>query len=198
MGRERDGSAMDMVRRVVGDSTATIEALVAEGDRFEGLIVLRITERIDGASITGGRAEVVRCYEYRLANNFELYEPEHISCPDLPALTIHDPPPSPALPGGAEDSLRDELGALPRGQRTEAGVEQAARLAVGETPVFEVATVDGVIGLAIGDGDDECVFALVTAQTVEVWRVPAVIAQPGELGCGAESAAIGAGREAPH
>lgn len=40
--------------------------------------------------------------------------------------------------------------------------------------------------------------AAVTDQGVEVWRVPPVIAQPGELGCSAEAAAQGQGKEYPH
>jgi hypothetical protein len=93
MDRELDGNAIDMVRRVVGGDPArssAIEALVADGDRFKGRIVLRITENNPDDQFGD---VVVRCYEYQLRNSVENGKPRHLDCPDLPVLTIPDAAP---------------------------------------------------------------------------------------------------------
>jgi hypothetical protein len=199
--RERDGDAEDMALRVVGGDPAegiAIEALVAQGDRLEGRVVLRITERADNGDWSVEEEETVRCYEYRFENSIDDHRPRHISCPDLDALALSPSPPPPSLPSGIDDSLRAALEAIGPDQRTDATVLDAVRAIAGSMPVLEVVTRDGVIGVAIGNGIDECLSAKLDGASVEVWRVPRVVAQPGELGCSAEAAAQGLGTESPH
>lgn len=198
MTRYREGSSADMAWHVVGGDPGKgmgIEALVAEGDRFEGRIVLRITERLEQTFDT---QTVVRCYEYRLQDSIDDHRPDHIDCPDLPALSLSPPLPDPTLPAGIDEALLGALQGLDPAHVTEQAVLEVARSVGGSAPVLEVATVDGVIGVAIGNGLDECLSASVDASGAEVWRVPRVVAQPGELGCSASAAARGLGTTSPH
>ena len=201
MVREKDGTAVDMVRRVVGGDPATdtaIEALVADGDWYDGRIVLRITERADNPSQLDTDPPAVRCYEYLLPT--DAIDGRHIDCPNLPAMAIPEATPPPTIPDGIQDTLLAALqGLAATGADEEAVRRELAPLAAG-VEVFEVTTVaDDGIGVVFGNGDDECVSGRITVdEIVEVWRVPAVIAQPGELGCSAASAASGFGKESPH
>lgn len=201
--RDGDGQALDMVRRVVGGDPTTetaIEALVAEGDRFDGRIVLRITERVDQNQFSIESSSTVRCYEYLLDNSIDDIEGRHISCPDGPALRIPEATPPPTVPAGIADHLLATLERLAAAGADAATVQRdLAPLAAG-VEVFEVTSVPGSgIGVVFGNGDDQCVSGRITIDgTVEVWRVPRVIAQPGELGCSAASAAQGLGKNSPH
>jgi len=202
MVREKDGTAVDMVRRVVGGDPTTetaIEALVADGDWYEGRIVLRITERDDDTSQLGVDAKPeVRCYEYILPTS--AVDGRHIECPELPAMTIPDAPPAPTVPAGIQDDLLIALERLADADADEATVRQDLAPMAAGVEVFDVASVPGEgIGVVLGNGDDECVSGRITVGgTVEVWFVPPVIAQPGELGCSATSAASGLGKDPPH
>lgn len=201
MHRERHGTAADMALRVVGgnpeDGTA-IEALVAEGERFGGRIVLRITERLDdGGDFDIRDPDAVRCYEYDLTDGYN-FDPNRIDCPDLDALQLEPSAPEPAIPSGAADALRERLEALDPGSLNEEQVLAVARQAGADAAIVDVATAGGVIGVVIGNGGDQCVAASVDAGTVEVWHIPKVLAQPGELGCSALAAARGEGKRHPH
>lgn len=201
MTRVRDGDAEDMALRVVGGDPAegiAIEALVAEGDSFDGRVVLRITERADNGDWSFEEEDTVRCYEYRFENSIDDHRPRHITCPDLEALELSPSPPPPSLPAGIDDALRAALEAIGPDQRTESAVRDAVRAIAESMPVQEVVTQDGVIGVAIGNGIDECLSAKIDGAGIEIWRVPRVVAQPGELGCSAEAAAQGLGTESPH
>lgn len=201
MTRLRDGDAEDMALRVVGGDPAAgtaIEALVAEGDRFDGRIVLRITERADNGDWSFEEEETVRCYEYRFENSIDDHRPRHVTCPDVDALELTPSPPPPSLPAGIDDALRAALEALGPDQRTESAVRDAVRAIAGSMPVLEVTSQDSVIGVAIGNGIDECLSAKLDGASIDIWRVPRVVAQPGELGCSATAAAQGLGTESPH
>jgi hypothetical protein len=72
--RVTDGTAADRARRVVGGDPRTgtaIEALVAEGGRSHGRVVLRITERLETAELSAATNRTVRCYEYRFDNSID-------------------------------------------------------------------------------------------------------------------------------
>ncbi len=199
----REDDALDMVRRVVGgdpEQGTAIEALVAEGDRFNGRIVLRITEHDADPDFGTDEVSTVRCYEYRLDNSIDDLEGDHIACPDLPAMTIPEAAPPPTVPEGIDDALLAALQRLAASGADVAAVEaDLAPLANGAAR-FEVVEVPGEgIGVVFGNGDGECVSGRITTEgTVEVWRVPRVVAQPGELGCDAGAAARGNGKESPH
>lgn len=200
MFRERDGSALDMARRVVGGGpTGTrIEVLVAEGDRFGGRIVLRIVEVIEVGSFDFNEGSAVRCYEYVLEHSADDHKPRRITCPDVDPLVVPTTAPRPTLPPNVEETLRATLEDL---LRTEPVTEERLRAALdsfGALPVSEVASAGSTFGLAIGNADDECVYARIVGDVVELWRVPPAQAVPGELGCTAASAARGEGRTAPH
>jgi len=202
MDRVRDGSAADMARRVVGGDPAqdtAIEALVADGDRARGRIVLRITERRATSDFDVQPSEAVRCYEYELRRSVDELGPHRIDCPEGPALSLGPPPPVTTLPAGVDDALRRELESLDADRLSEAAVLRAARAVAGAAPVVDVATHDGVIGVVVGDGALQCVAGSVHSDgVVAVWRVPEVVAQPGELGCSASAAARGLGTRHPH
>jgi hypothetical protein len=201
MGRVRDGTAQDMVHLVVGgdpeDGTA-IEALVADGDPFRGRIVLRITEVIEPGDFSVAKRRTVRCYEYALDNSIDDHEPEHIDCPDVDGLQLGAPTTQPQLGQNVESNLRRELEALDRTGLLEQQVREAARRAAGDATIVDVQQVGGNFGVAIGNGIDQCVSAMLSVDVLEIWRVPRVLAQPGELGCSASAAARGEGRQAPH
>lgn len=123
-----------------------------------------------------------------------------VGSPVLTSRRCPSPPskPEPTIPTGLGETLQGALEALDLERLSEQAVLDAARVAAQGAPVVEVATVGEVIGVAIGNGQDQCISASVTDQSVEVWRVPPVIAQPGELGCSAEAAARGQGKQYPH
>lgn len=200
MGRLKEGTAVEVAGRVAGGDPlpsgdgAAIEVLVADGDRFHGRIVLRLTERIERG---GWESDIttVRCYEYELDGS--VGDPHHVDCPDRAALTLPPPEPEPHLPEGTDERLRWALAGLGDNPSVEQ-VRAAAERAVGEVPHLDVTEVRGAVGVAVGDGQDECVFARLDDGALELWRVPHVLAQPGELGCRAPSAAVGDGKHAPH
>ncbi len=201
MSRVRDGSATDVARRVVGGEPGqgtAIEVLTAEGDRERGRIVLRITEHRERSGIEAEPTEVVRCYEYLLRRSIDDLRPDRLDCPDADPIELAPPTTSESL-SGVHDALRSGLEALDPTQRDEAAVRQVARSAGGDARRVEVATHDGVIGIAVGDGDGTCIAGSVGPDgAVEVWTVPRVLAQPGEVGCSAEAAARGLGQRDPH
>ncbi len=201
MARVRDGSAADMARRVVGGEPGqgtAIEVLTADGDRSHGRIVLRITEHREASGFDTEPTEVVRCYEYLLRRSIDDLEPEHVDCPDAAAIELGPPPTTVSLTG-IDEELRRGLEALDPASRDEPSVLEVATSAAGDAPVVEVATHEGVVGVAIGDGDDTCIAASVGPDgAVDVWVVPRVLAQPGEVGCSADAAARGLGQRHPH
>jgi hypothetical protein len=199
--RVRDGTAADMVRRVVGgdpSSGTAIEVLVAEGDSFRGRIVLRITEKIDTGQFSPADGRTVRCYEYRLRNSIEDHEPDHVDCPNTRVLELGPPTPPPTLPPDLESNLRSQLETLDRAHLTEATIRAAVTPVAAGAAIVEVSRVDATFGIAIGNGVDQCVAASIASNALEIWRVPRVLAQPGELGCSADVAARGAGKHPPH
>jgi hypothetical protein len=201
MERVRDGTAVDMVRRVIGgdpSSGTAIEVLVAEGDRFQGRIVLRITEKIDTGEFSAATGKTVRCYEYKLHNSIDDYDPHQIGCPDTAALAIAPPTTTSTLPSDLEGNLRRQLEMLDRAHLTEAAIRAAVTEVANGAAIVDVSRVDDTFGIAVGNGIDECVAASITADALEVWRLPRVLAQPGELGCSADLAARGAGKHSPH
>jgi len=200
--REKDGTAVDMVRRVVGGDPAretAIEALIAEGDWNKGRIVLRITEmRSDPSQFDLDVEPVVRCYEYVLPT--DAIDGRQIDCPDMPAMTIPAASPPPTVPAGIQDVLLEALQRLAGAGADESAVRRDLAPLASGVEVFDVTSVAGEgIGVVFGNGDDECVSGRITVDgTIEVWRVPPVVAQPGELGCSAASAASGLGKDSPH
>lgn len=151
MHRERHGTAADMALRVVGgdrENGTAIEALVAEGERFDGRIVLRITERIDVDGFDMRDPDAVRCYEYDLADGYN-FDPSRIDCPDLEPLDLEPSEPEPTIPPGVADALRGRLEALDPRSLNEALVLDAARQVGKQAPIVDVTTSDGVIGVVI-------------------------------------------------
>jgi hypothetical protein len=199
MARERNGTAADMARRVEGTSSSSgtrIDVLVAEGDRVEGRIVLRITEVVELGPAPREDEGTVRCYEYELDRSIK--EPSAIPCPDGDPIELPPPTTIPRLPDGLEEALRTALVGLGPERTTESAVLEVATRIAGSATVIEVAREGDVIGVVVGNGDDECVSALIDADGVQVWWVPPVMAAPGELGCSAQSAARGEGQSPPH
>lgn len=70
-------------------------------------------------------------------------------------------------------------------------------LAGGPPVVVAVATVQGDVGVAV-HVPGQCLFGRISGGAATVWHVPRVLAQPGELGCGAGHAARGEGTRPPH
>jgi hypothetical protein len=202
MNRVRTGSAADMARRVVGgdpEESTAIEVLTAHGDRNEGRIVLRITERVERGDFSIQPTTAVRCYDYALSDSVHDFEPRRIDCPPGPAIRLDPPSPTPTLVAGIDDALRLGLEVLDPAHRTEETVLELARSVGAGAPVIDAVVRDGVIGVVVGDGARQCVAGSVDdAGGVTVWRVPEVVAQPGELGCSASAAARGQGTRDPH
>ncbi|CAI7979149.1 conserved hypothetical protein [Frankia sp. Hr75.2] len=188
----------------------TIETLVAEGDRFEdGRVVLRISVTREGSgAVFDDPSHAVRCYAYGFDPRVHRDPPDHIDCPDLPALVLPEPSPAPSLPLGTLEILARTLEEIPAQQRLD---DTAVRLAVeksfSDTDVrVEVARPEGStptspLGIALAAGKDDCVLGRVAVDqnaSVTVWYVPRVLAQPGELGRHAADGALEPGQRPPH
>lgn len=187
----RTSSAVDHARRVVGDTgTARIEALEAEGDGINGHVLLRISVSIEASGFASG-SQATACFRYDFGDR-DATQPHEVDCPNRPAMVLPEPTPEPTLPPDSQERLRRALAA--------ADPESAARAAFSGTGVqVSTATKDGVVATAVRAGRGTCLFARrLTDRSVEVWVVPRVLAQPGELGCDVQFALTGAGKQSPH
>ena len=103
------------------------------------------------------------------------------------------------MPDGILDSLQQTLDQLAAAGTTEPDRVRAAvePLTVGSTATVDIAVENGAIGVGVGI-PGQCVMGRIINGRAEVWAVPKVLAQPGELGCDAHAAARGDGKESPH
>jgi hypothetical protein len=163
----------------------------------EGATVeVRITRTEEPAGLNSG-STATRCY--RFTHDGWQVDQDRIDCDGRPALLLPDMPLPPSLPAGLDDSVRAALTDLAaRGVTDEATVRDAVvPLAGGPPVVVAVATVGGDVGVAV-HVPGQCLFGRISGGAATVWRVPRVLAQPGELGCGADHAARGEGTRPPH
>jgi hypothetical protein len=176
---------------------AEADEVLAYGDDDDPWVEVRITSVVEPAGFDSGGTDV-RCYRYRQVAAFDVAR-DRIDCGERPALALPPLPPAPTLPDGIDAALATALTDLAgRGVTNEAAVRAAVTpLAGGPPVVVDVATVDGDVGVSI-HVPGQCLFGRITAGTAAVWRVPDVLAQPGELGCGAGPAAAGQGTRPPH
>lgn len=186
---------------VVGQvGNTTIDALRATGTTWSGEVVLRIRVERDPGQFSSSTA--VRCYRYVLRHRVRDYEPQRLGrCPTGRPLVLQAPPPPPSLPPGALDLLTKTLASLDPTTRGSAdGVASAVRGAfAGSDGRVETTVVPGgVIGVAVSAGRDCLAARLVPGEPPDVWSLPRVVFQPGELGCSAQAFASGLGKTPPH
>jgi hypothetical protein len=188
----RTWSAADHARRVVGtDGGVTIEVLEAVGDGMHGHVVLRITSVEEASGFQSG-SRATACFRYVYSDTTDEITPHETSCGHRRAIALPEPSPLPTLPGQALDRLRRAL------QEPDPAAAVAAAFG-GLGLGVSTTVVDGNLGVAVSARANGCVFGRRTRDgKVEVWVVPGVLAQPGELGCGAEFAARGEGTQPPH
>jgi hypothetical protein len=196
MSVHRDPTLADGARRI---RNPEIEVLEATGTEFDGRLVIRVTHR-EEREVLEAASDVhvaVRCYRFDYSMEHRTPDPHRIDCPDGPATSLPPATTPVRLAPGAEDALRVGLSALSPAERID--VAALRRVGRAASPGADVtgAVVDGVGAVALS-ADGECVFGRAMPDSVEVWHVPRVVAQPGELGCGADSAARGEGKQSPH
>jgi hypothetical protein len=186
----RTSSAVDHARRVVGDvGVASIELLEADGDGIQGHVVLRISATPETSGFEQASHDQA-CFRYDFGDRTGGTRPHRQRCPRGAALVIPAPEPVPTFPPDSEQRLTSAL---------RAPDPQAAAARAFEGLTVGSVTVDGSIGIAVSASGGACLFGRRLADgRVEVWPVPRVLAQPGELGCGAEFAARGEGTRPPH
>lgn len=188
----RTSSAADHARRVVGVAGGdSIEVLEVQGDGIRGHVLLRLTSVVEPSGFQSG-SRATACFRYDFSDSSNGISPHEVGCGDRQAIALPEPSPEPRLPSDALTLLRTALDSP----------DPAALMAASFAPSgvsVSTAEVDGALGAAVAAGSNGCLFGRRTAAgVVEVWVVPRVLAQPGELGCSAEWAARGAGKEPPH
>lgn len=194
-----------LISRVVGsNNTRTIQALEADPSKDkDAKIVLRITSTIDQGGFNGTDT-VTRCYRYNFNAGYLDDQPHRVSCPDRPVVAPSPIPVDPSLPDDVQARVDKALGTLsPAAQLQPAAVRTAlAKAFSGQAVRIDAVTAGSALGLSVGAGRYSCLFGRISgsaaAVTHETWIVPRVVAQPGELGCGARFAAIGDGKHPPH
>jgi len=188
----RTSSAVEHARRVVGDvGVARIDLLEARGDGINGQVILRISASQPASGFSSG-STATACFRYQINDSSGGTEPHEVTCPHRDPITLPIPSPVPTLPADTEQRLRAAL--------RSSHPEPAVRRAFGGTSVLVRTMTDGgVLGASVLAGRAECVFGrrLHDGQ-VQVWVVPSVLAQPGELGCDAHFAVTGDGMHPPH
>lgn len=159
-------------------------------------VEVRITREEEPAGWSSG-SRATRCYRFEWAR-FEVTR-RRIDCDDRPALVLPELPPPPTLPGGIDEAVLAALSDLAvRGLTDEAAVRDAVTPLAGGPPVaVDVATVGTDVGVSV-HVPGQCLFGRISGGAASVWRVPRVLAQPGELGCAAGHAAQGDGTRPPH
>lgn len=108
-----------------------IDAFVADGDRWDGRIVLRITEVHLNRGVVDKTTRTVRCYEEVFELGSHDVGPDRIAGPGAEALDLEPSEPEPTTPPGAADALLRRLQALDRGSITEEQVLAPALTAAG-------------------------------------------------------------------
>lgn len=188
----RSSSAVDHARRVAGDTgTARIEALEAVGDGIKGHVLLRISSRFPAQGFSSA-SQATACFRYDMSDTSGGIKPHEVRCPDKPPLVLPEPSPDPTFPPDSEARLRRALAS--------SDAERAVQVAfAGSGTLVRTTTMDGVVAAAVMAGRGECIFARrLPSRAIEVWVLPRVLAQPGELGCDVEFAVTGAGKQPPH
>jgi hypothetical protein len=188
----RASSAADHARRVVGTAgSASIEVLEMTGTGIEGHVVLRIHSSYE-ASGFGSASSATACYRYDFADASGGTRPHEVDCGKRAALTLPAPAPVINLPDGTLERLTRALGSPAPASGVSAAFPEPGL-------VVQTLLLDGVLGAAVSAGKNGCVLGRRLADgQVEVWVVPRVLAQPGELGCSPETAARGQGKTPPH
>lgn len=89
-------SALTLASAVVGQGTDDqIVALVANGDKLRGQVVLRISVTVPGSGFQQG-SQAVRCYRYDFRNSISDSKPQRTSCPVSDPLVVSPPPVTPS------------------------------------------------------------------------------------------------------
>jgi len=176
-----------------------IEVLEARGDAHDdnGVLVVRLTTPLPdgyGGEPTQTDGAIPRCYRYDVTISHRSDKPHRVDpCPDLPALTVPEPPPPPQLPTESWDRAKAALTKLTRAERKDLKTVEAAVLlsiAGARGPHLDTAVEGTAIGVAVRAGDD-CLLVRVDGAKVAVWAPPSVYLLPGEAGCTAALAASG-------
>ncbi len=185
----RVSSAFDHARRVVGDAGSTsIELLAQSGNGIKGSVLLRITSTV-AATGFGSASKAQACFRYTFDDLSGGIDPNETRCPRTTPLALPSAASIPSLPPDAQQRIRVGLRA--------GDAEQALGQAFTGLLV-RTARVAGLLGVSVQAGTD-CDFGRRLADgSVEVWYVPKVLSQPGELGCTPEAAVAGLGKSSPH
>jgi hypothetical protein len=186
------------------NATRTIDALEADGTP-DGVVILRISSSVDQGSFNG-TDQAIRCYKYQLEGGYLSPDPHRIDCPDRPVVTPSVIPPDGQLPQDAQARATSAVKALsPTRQLDAQAVTAALRRAFSADSVrLDTATAGSRLGFSVAAGKASCLFGQLTPGVagakpkLETWIVPRVLAQAGELGCAAEFAAAGDGKNPPH
>ena len=213
---------IDFAARAVAQLTATsgiqligIDATepAALGDTF-GTLALMVPEAqtVDNAGV----ARTAGPFCFRVAFNYygatvvdDVVATEEVDCPaDAAAVT---PPPDttvyPVIPENAREAVRTVLAQIAADSETPSTDEISARIVELLTPPTsefqslaqpDVVVDAGRIGVALQDSD-ECLLVSLVDDTVTDVYPPAVLLQPGELGCSASTAIADADQlQSPH
>lgn len=192
------GAALDTVAARDGRLQVVEATPLRSDDRLDPLARLTFRVHLDGhqAGFTTV-PDVTYCYRAEFNSYGVIGAPTRVDCPrDAAPVT---PPPAPAevtVPVGADKVVERALRSSDVRSEVTAGVRRITR----KSDLSPAVTVDGdgsSVGVAVS-APGTCLLGRRVSGKVEVWYLPPVKAQPGEVSCSPQSALAGAGQRSPH
>jgi hypothetical protein len=194
-------TAADRAIRVTGTTGheqqgASIDALVVEDSSQGQKVVLRISSWFSSAGFSSG-SKATSCFRYSFHTDGSWSRPARVHCPDVAAVTLSPSPAPLPLPPEASQRLQSLLQHLPPQTSAPDALTRVRRAFPQEMVEAEMSA--DALGVSVAAPDRTCLLGQRrTSGQLTVWIEPAVLAQPGELGCHAWAAARGEGRQPPH